>query len=201
MDADAFSRWFLAVFFVTVGVFYTVSIVTKGRRSGVSPVQFGRRGSRHWLIHSTFRVFRAAILLVCLARLAYPRLDTYLVPIEPLWSPAVMIPGNLMMLASFVGLVWMHNLIGEHWRSGIPESDVRPLITTGPFARSRNPMFLLIQAAQVGFFLSLPSAFSLVCLIVGVAAVRGQARLEEAYLDARHGDEYAYYKSRTPRWL
>lgn len=201
MDAEAFSRWFLAIFFVVVGVFYTVSIVGKSKRAGASPVHFGPRGSLHWLIHSTFRVFRAAILLVCLARLAYPRLDAYLVPIEPLWSPAVMIAGNAILLASFAGLVWLHKLMGENWRSGIPQTDVRPLITSGPFARSRNPMFMLIQAAQAGFFLSLPSIFSLICLIVGVIAVRGQTSLEEAYLEASHGHAYARYKERTPRWL
>lgn len=201
MDAEAFSRWFLAIFFVTVGVFYTVSIVAKGRRAGTSPVHFGARGSRHWLIHTTFRVFRAAILVVCLARLAYPRLDAYLLPIAPLWSPPVMLGGNLIMLASFAGLIWIHNFMGESWRSGIPEDDARPLITSGPFARSRNPMFLLIQAAQVGFFLSLPSIFSLMCLIVGIAAVQGQTRIEEAHLEERHGDAYTRYKERTPRWL
>lgn len=201
MAAEAFSRWFLASFFVVVGVFYTVSIVIKNRRAGASPVHFGPRGSRHWLIYATFRAFRAAILLVCLARLAYPRLDAYLVPITPLWLPAVMIGGNVIMLVSFAGLIWIHNIIGEEWRSGIPKGEPRPLITSGPFARSRNPMFLLIQAAQVGFFLSLPSAFSAICLIVGIAAIHGQTRLEEAYLEAHHGGAYTRYKERTPRWL
>lgn len=202
MEAEAFSRWFLAIFFVTVALFYTVSISLKTRRAGgVSPVTFGRFPARHWLIHTTFRVFRALILLICLVRVPYPQIDGYLVPIERLWKPALLFAGNGIMLASFVGLIWLHHSMGSHWRSGIPEGDVRPLITTGAYAFSRNPMFLLIQLAQIGFFLSLPSVFTLVCLVVGMAAIHAQTRLEERYLEAHHRDEYRRYKERTPRWL
>jgi protein-S-isoprenylcysteine O-methyltransferase Ste14 len=201
MAAESFSRWFLAVFFLAVAVFYTVSISLKTRRTGASPVTFGRFRTRHWLIHTTFRVFRGLILAVCLIRVPYPTLDRYLVPFEPLWSPAILLAGNAMMLASFAGLIWLHRAMGSHWRSGIPEGDVRPLITKGVYAFSRNPMFLLFQAAQLGFFFSLPSLFTLVCLAVGVTAIHAQVRLEERYLANQHGEAYARYKRATPRWL
>lgn len=202
MDSSAFSRWFLAIFLVAVAVFYTVSIITRARRGGVSPVTFGRPGSRHWLIHTTFRVFRAVILGVCLLRIPYPRIDAWLVPIEPLWVAPILLAGNAMMLAAFLGLIRLHGFMGVHWRSGIPTAgDANPLITTGPFARSRNPMFLLIQLAQLGFFFSLPSLFSLICLIVGVVAIQAQVRVEEQHLAARHGGAYARYKACVPRWL
>jgi protein-S-isoprenylcysteine O-methyltransferase Ste14 len=62
-------------------------------------------------------------------------------------------------------------------------------------------MFLLIQLAQFGFFLSLPSVFTLVCLVVGMAAIHAQARLEERHLAAHHGEAYRRYRETTPRWL
>lgn len=201
MEAEAFSRWFLAIFFVAVALFYAVSVSLKTRRTGMSPVSFGRFPCRHWLIHTTFRVFRALILMVCLIRVLYPSFDRYLVPIQPLWAPAILLTGNAVMVASFAGLIWLHRSMGSHWRSGIPEGDVRPLLTTGAYAVSRNPMFLLIQAAQLGFFLSLPSVFTAVCLVVGMTAIHGQARLEERYLEAHHGEAYLRYKEKTPRWL
>jgi protein-S-isoprenylcysteine O-methyltransferase Ste14 len=201
VEAEAFSRWFLAIFFVAVALFYTVSIRLKTRRTGVSPVTFGRFPARHWLIHTTFRVFRALILLVCLIRLPYPQIDRFLVPIERLWMPALLLTGNGVMLASFAGLIWLHRSMGSHWRSGIPAGDAEPLITTGAYAISRNPMFLLIQLAQIGFFLSLPSVFTLVCLGVGMAAIHAQAGLEERHLAAHHGEAYRRYREKTPRWL
>lgn len=91
--------------------------------------------------------------------------------------------------------------MADDWRSGIDE--VRPgrLITEGPFAWSRNPIALLVQTAQLGLFLSLPSVFTLVCLVVGVWVMQSQVRLEEADLERRLGDAYRAYKARTPRWL
>lgn len=201
MVAEAVSRWFLAGFFVTVGVFYTTSILIKTRRGGASPVSFGRPGSRHWLIHTTFRVFRVLILAICLLRIPYPQIDAWLVPIMPLWRAPFLLVGNVMMLAGFLGLIRLHGTLGAQWRSGIPEGDASRLITTGPFAWSRNPMFLLIQLAQLGFFLSLPSLFTLICLVVGVIAIQGQTRIEERHLAARHGETYARYRMRVPRWL
>jgi protein-S-isoprenylcysteine O-methyltransferase Ste14 len=201
VEAEALSRWFLAIFFVVVALFYTVSISLKTRRAGVSPVTFGRFPGRHWLIHTTFRVFRALILVVCLIRLPYPQFDRVLVPFERLWMPALLLSGNAIMLASFAGLIWLHRAMGSHWRSGIPAGEAEPLITTGAYALSRNPMFLLIQLAQIGFFLSLPSVFTLVCLGVGMAAIHAQARLEERHLEAHHGDAYRRYAERTPRWF
>ncbi|MGZ9035225.1 MAG: hypothetical protein ACXW25_12590 [Rhodospirillales bacterium] len=38
MEAEAFSRWFLAILFVAVALFYAVSISLKTRRTGMSPV-------------------------------------------------------------------------------------------------------------------------------------------------------------------
>lgn len=201
MSAETFSRWYLAIFFVAVAVFYTVTIMAKTRRTGRSPVTFGERGSRHWLVHTTFRVFRVVILVVCVARLPYPRIDAWLVPIEALWRAPILLTGNAMMFFAFVGLIWLHGDMGAQWRSGVDAGDHTSLVTSGAFARTRNPMFVLVQLAQLGFFLSLPSVFTLICLMVGVAAIQIQARIEERHLQALHGEAYVRYRERVPRWL
>jgi protein-S-isoprenylcysteine O-methyltransferase Ste14 len=91
--------------------------------------------------------------------------------------------------------------MAKGWRSGIDETDDHPLITSGPFAISRNPMFVLIQLGQLGLFLSLPSVFTLVCLVVGILVIRSQVRLEEVELQRRHGVAYVDYCRRVPRWF
>lgn len=201
LNAVEFSRWFLAGFFVFVAAFYTVRILAARERTGTSPVTLGRPGTRHHLNHLLFRVFRAAILIVCIARAIEPGLDPYLLPIRPLWQPWIILGGNLLLAGGFAGVLCVHAYMGADWRSGISEADPGRLITTGPFARSRNPVALLVQIGQLGLFLSLPSVFTLVCLVIGVWAVRGQVRLEEADLERRHGDAYRAYETRTPRWL
>lgn len=201
MATVEFTRWFLASYFTCVAAFYTVRIVAAKRRQGRSPVFAGRPGTLHYVTHTTFRVFRVVILGVCVVRVGWPGLDRYLWPFAPLWHPIVLAAGDLLLLAGFTGALYVHFYMGADWRSGTRADDRNVLITTGPFARSRNPMMLGVIAAQVGLFLALPSVFTLVCLIVGVWAVVAQVRVEERILSARFGRVYADYAARTPRWL
>ena len=201
LSAEAFSRWFLAGFFVVVAVFYTTKTLMVKKRLGRSPVSLGARGSRDFVIYGTFRIFRAAILLVCLARAFWPGLDRYLLPFAPLWRAAVLLIGDALLAVSFAAILYLNAYMAESWRSGVDRQGKGPLITTGPFAWSRNPMFALIQLGQLGLFLALPSLFTLICLVAGVAAIQAQVRLEEAHLAQQHGELYRAYCARTPRWL
>ena len=196
-----FTRWYLALFFLGVAAFYTVRILAIKLRRGASPVYKGEPYSAHFLTHLAFRIFRAAILLVCVARLFSPEIDVYLLPIAPLWHPAVLLSGCVLLLGSFGYVVYVHFYMGRDWHSGARTEDPTRLITTGPFSHSRNPMMVCVQGAQLGLFLALPSVFTLLCLAVGVAAVHIQVKVEEAVLEAQHGDAYRAYRERTPRWL
>jgi len=116
-------------------------------------------------------------------------------------TPAVVIAGNVLMTGCFIFVLYVHGRMGPAWRSGVHAKLPERLITTGPFAWTRNPMFLGVQGAQLGYFLSFPSLFTLVCLIVGVIVLRMQVRLEEAQLRAAFGHAYDDYRRRVPRWL
>ena len=199
--AVEFTRWFLAAFFTAVAAFYTGRIILAARYRGTSPVFAGRPGSAHYLTHLAFRVFRVVIWLVCVVRCAVPDADGLIGPIHLLWTAPVVLIGDALLAGSFAFALHVHFYMGRDWRSGTHDEDMGRLITTGPFAVSRNPMLLAVQGAQIGLFLALPSVFTLVCLGVGLWAVHAQVRVEEVALAARHGGVYAAYRSETPRWL
>jgi protein-S-isoprenylcysteine O-methyltransferase Ste14 len=77
-----------------------------------------------------------------------------------------------------------------------------PLISTGPFSRVRNPLYLGNIAIWCGFALSagLPA---LVLPIIAVLGLEYHAivRWEEQLLEARLGESYRVYAARVPRWL
>lgn len=100
-----------------------------------------------------------------------------------------------------MAVLYIHFYLGKDWRSGTRQGDDTRLITSGPFAVTRNPMMLFVLAAQIGLFLALPSVFTLLCLAAGLWAVVAQVRVEEYMLEARHGPAYRAYAERTPRWL
>jgi len=201
MTAIDFTRWFLALFFVSVAVFYTIRIILLKRKMGMSPVFVGRPGTLHFATHLTFRTFRVVILAVCAVRLLWPTFDRFLITFDALWHPTVLLLGDGLLFASFSAIILLHFYMGKDWRSGMRVDDKSQLLTTGPFAVSQNPMMLCVVMGQVGFFLALPSAFTLICLLAGVWAVVTQVRVEQRLLRERFGATYDAYAACTPRWL
>ena len=201
MDIIDFNRWFLALFFASVALFYAIRVTFLAKKTQETVTPIGPRGSLHFYVHIIFRVFRVAILALCWVRLFWPETDNSIGIIDALWAPAVMVIGDGLMLSAMAGIIAINFYLKDRWRSGIPEKAPRELITSGPYRYSRNPMMLFVMVAQFGFFLALPSVFSLVCLLVGMVAVFIQASLEHKALLATFGDLYRNYCAKTPRWL
>ena len=199
--AAAFARWFLALFYCAVGMFYILRIRLLSRSLNQPVTYKGEPGSQHWQAHQTFRFFRVLILVVCLARVAWPSLDTWLLPIPMLWHPNIMLAGCGLLTLSFAGIVAVNLYMKQEWRSGSRPGEPGQLITTGPYSVTRNPMMAMVLAGQLAFFLAMPSAFTLICLVVGVWAVTTQVNVEQSELMARFGEEYRRYTEVTPRWL
>jgi len=76
------------------------------------------------------------------------------------------------------------------------------IVQTGPFARTRNPMYVGLVLIYLGVVLALNAAWALVGLPVLVLYLHfGVIRREERYLEDRFGDEYINYKATVPRWI
>jgi protein-S-isoprenylcysteine O-methyltransferase Ste14 len=90
-------------------------------------------------------------------------------------------------------------------RSGQSENPWKPtteLIKSGPFSRTRNPMYLQMVIGCVGFAIAFANLWILALTPLCAAALDLLAiRPEEAYLERKFGDAYREYKARVPRWL
>ncbi len=196
-----FTRVYLAVFYSCVAVFYALRITAK-KRSGPGEVVFaGARFSATWWNHRLFGAFRFTIWMVCLARWLFPPIDNYLGMFVALNVWPVVLAGNILLTAGFVFTLGVHFSLGRQWRSGIDPGGPEALRTDGFYRFSRNPMFLGIAVAQVGFFLALPSVFSSVCLGVGLYTLHKQTLAEETHLGVRFNNDYRQYREAVPRWL
>jgi protein-S-isoprenylcysteine O-methyltransferase Ste14 len=76
------------------------------------------------------------------------------------------------------------------------------LVTTGPFALSRNPIYLgnTVLIAGAGFAFGNPWMVLMAVAIIRLVSVLA-VRREEAHLAARFGEAWAAYAKRTPRWI
>ena len=91
--------------------------------------------------------------------------------------------------------------MGASWRIGIDAAAQPPLVRSGLFALSRNPIFLGMRLALLGLFLALPTGATLAILLLGEVLMQVQVRLEEAHLGEALGEDYEAYRRDTRRWL
>lgn len=74
------------------------------------------------------------------------------------------------------------------------------LVTSGPFAVSRNPMYLGHLLFFMGMYLVLRSPLAAALGLAHVPWFRRRVARDEQRLDALFGDEYRDYCRRVPRW-
>ncbi|WP_017446967.1 methyltransferase family protein [Gayadomonas joobiniege] len=196
-----FARWYLAIFFTFVACFYTIRIISLQQKSNTRYVHAGDKYSASWFNHLCFRVFRISIWAVCVVRFFYPDIDSYLGILPNLYQSEWILTGLILLTIGFVSTMYGHYALGPLWRSGMDKNSPNQLQTNGIYAYSRNPMYLSIAFAQLGFFLALPSAFSLICLIFGWIILYRQTLLEEAFLQRRFNEQYSQYKQTVRRWI
>jgi protein-S-isoprenylcysteine O-methyltransferase Ste14 len=80
-------------------------------------------------------------------------------------------------------------------------ADPDALVTGGPFAVSRNPMYEAWTAIYVGAGLAMGSAWPLVLLPGLLVLVQGAVEAEERELRDRFGTAYDAYARRVPRFV
>ena len=99
-------------------------------------------------------------------------------------------------------VVWISQTqMANSWRIGIDEKNKTELVTSGMFSISRNPIFLGIMIANIGLFLVIPNAFTLVIILLSTTSINTQIRLEEAFLKREFGNEYKEYAKKVRRWI
>jgi protein-S-isoprenylcysteine O-methyltransferase Ste14 len=86
--------------------------------------------------------------------------------------------------------------------SVVPGEPSTSLVVVGPYAFTRNPIYIGFVLAYFGLAIMLTSLWVLLLLIPILAILqRGVVEREEAYLERQFGDAYRKYQARVPRWL
>jgi protein-S-isoprenylcysteine O-methyltransferase Ste14 len=92
--------------------------------------------------------------------------------------------------------------MGASWRIGVDPAERTSLVTSGPFALVRNPIFTATLVTFLGLTPAVPSLLSIIGLIVLVVGVELQVRrVEEPHLLDVHGAAYVQFAARTGRFL
>ena len=140
-------------------------------------------------------------MIVVLVYSFWPSGYQYFVPIVWLERSWLIWSGVALLLLSLIWTVLAQAQMGESWRIGIDEEHRTPLVTSGVFGWSRNPIFVGMKITLLGLFLIIPNALTLLAFVMGVVLIQIQVRLEEDFLVKNHGVEYEQYRRQVRRWI
>jgi protein-S-isoprenylcysteine O-methyltransferase Ste14 len=110
--------------------------------------------------------------------------------------------GGVLLVSGVVLAIWGRRVMERAGTNVNPTLPSTALVSAGPFAFSRNPLYVALTLVYVGLAL-LANALLVLVLIVPVLLILhyGVVRREERYLEAKFGDAYREYRSRVRRYL
>lgn len=124
----------------------------------------------------------------------------------PLWPvperPLIAVAGCVLVIGG-LALVYAGIMTFRRFRTAVyPNRPAKLVVDSGPFAYTRNPMYVGMTVFYVGMVLLLRSVWALPLLPVVLAAlVHFVIRREERHLTQKFPDAYAAYCARVPRWI
>lgn len=189
----------LGCYAVYLALAFGLRSVIQLRRTGSTGFKgvSGSPGSLEWYAGILFGV---ALIIGVLA----PVLDVtgVLEPIGAIDGPAAHAVGLVLFGLGLAATLYAQLAMGESWRVGVDESERTDLVTGGPFAVVRNPIFAAMIPTSLGLTLMVPNVVALAGFAALVLALEIQVRLvEEPYLRAAHGQAYESYAERTGRFM
>ena len=142
-----------------------------------------------------------------LAFFALPGVVAIAVPVAWIWASShtrlVQPLGLVPLFVGFLALLWC---VRDFYISGkgtlAPWAPPTHLVTVGLYRYTRNPMYIAVTLALLGWAL----CFGVPCLFVYavVVAIAFHLRVvlgEEPWLARTHGAQWEHYSSRIPRWF
>ena len=131
-----------------------------------------------------------------------------------MWALHVWMPGpvlldwpwrwlGLLPIVAGGGLaVWGERQFVRAGTAVLPFRTPSALVTSGPFAFTRNPMYLGMFASLAGWSLLLGTSTPILPIPVFVWWLRRRFVLrEEVFMEQNFGESYRAYKARVRRWL
>ena len=140
--------------------------------------------------------------LLALIHIAAAFILTTLIPLPLVVLPMLEVIGfGLVILGFLIGLGAM--LAFRRARQTFKHQDsVPPLVTSGIYRFTRNPVYLGFLLMQVGLLLNAGSYWGILLVPIMIFLFnRLVIELEEALLSQKYGDDYRNYKSKVRRWI
>ena len=110
--------------------------------------------------------------------------------------------GLIVIVGGFLLVRWAVQTFRKAKTNLLTNQATLAIVSTGPFAYSRNPIYVGALIGLIGFAIAVNSLWFLVALVVIFFVLQfGVIAREEAYLTRKFGQTYLDYKAKVRPWL
>ena len=134
-----------------------------------------------------------AVLLFSLQRVPIPFLAERFLPLAE-WSFWL---GSFLTAGGLLFTVWARLHLGRNWSGTVTIKDGHELITSGPYALVRHPIYTGLLLAMLGSALALGDWRGVTAFALAAGALWRKLRVEESWMQQQFGDAYQAYSQRV----
>jgi protein-S-isoprenylcysteine O-methyltransferase Ste14 len=134
-----------------------------------------------------------AVALLSLRSVPLPWVNERFLPPGALyfWSGAALTAGGLLFS------VWGRRCLGKNWSQAVTVKEGHELITSGPYALVRHPIYTGLLLAFIGSAVARGEWRGILAVALVFAALWFKLRLEEKWMRVRFGESYEAYSRRV----
>lgn len=138
-------------------------------------------------------IFLIAIAMLSTTRIPLPWLYFQLWPfgVWPFWL------GAAVTIAGLLFAVWARAHLGRNWSRSVTIKEDHELITSGPYAVVRHPIYTGILAGFLGTAIAISQVRGFVVFVLIFLVLWIKLRMEEVWMRSQFGETYLTYAHQT----
>jgi len=180
--------WFYAAFFPVLWI----AFILYWRIKAADTKSSQRLEPNAWPILRAL-TFLIVIALLSIPRIPLPWLYRQLWP-SGIWPFGV---GAAITVAGLLFAVWARQHLASNWSSSVTIKQGHELITTGPYALVRHPIYTGILTGFLGTAIALSQVRGVIGVVLIFVVLWAKLRMEEEWMGSQFGETYATYAHQT----
>jgi protein-S-isoprenylcysteine O-methyltransferase Ste14 len=105
--------------------------------------------------------------------------------------------GFVLTTAGLLFSVWARHHLGSNWSQAVTVKQDHQLITSGPYAIVRHPIYTGLLSGLIGSAIALDKLRGVVAVILAFVVLWNKLRLEEKWMRVHFGEAYESYSKQV----